>query len=183
MIGLISKKSSPCDIAQQVIADAAYMCSRTHGDAPDVSQHCNTIPMYVCILLSPLHGRLIMETSSSNLIIFGQVTIHGRTDLHFPYVSSHISYMLLELLKNSMRATVEKHGTGSMPPIRIVIADGEKNEDVSVIVWMYEWMYVCMDSRYLQYAMHLLFVTRYYFKWGFEVYSFYFSAVSYAHLR
>ena len=39
--------------------------------------------------------------------------------------------MLLELLKNSMRATVEKHGTDCMPPIRIVIADGEKNEDVS----------------------------------------------------
>ena len=37
LIGLISKKSSPRDIAQQVIADAAYMCSRTHGDAPDVS--------------------------------------------------------------------------------------------------------------------------------------------------
>ena len=35
-IGLISKKSSPYDIAQQVIADAAYMCRRTHGDAPEV---------------------------------------------------------------------------------------------------------------------------------------------------
>lgn len=95
MIGLISKKASTCEIAQQVIADAAYMCRRTHGDAPEVS-------------------------------------IHGRTDLHFPYVSSHISYMLLELLKNSMRATVETHGAdNALPPIRIVIADGEDNEDVS----------------------------------------------------
>jgi pyruvate dehydrogenase kinase 2/3/4 len=58
------------------------------------------------------------------------VTIHGRTDLHFTYVPSHISYMLLELLKNSMRATVETHGTDHMPPIKIVIADGEDNEDV-----------------------------------------------------
>jgi pyruvate dehydrogenase kinase 2/3/4 len=39
--------------------------------------------------------------------------------------------MMLELLKNSMRATVETHGTDNMPPIRIVIADGEDNEDVS----------------------------------------------------
>jgi len=38
--------------------------------------------------------------------------------------------MLLELLKNSMRATVERHGTDNLPPIRIVIADGEENEDV-----------------------------------------------------
>ncbi len=61
-----------------------------------------------------------------------EVTIHGRTDLTFPYVSSHIHYMLLELLKNSMRATVEMHGKKKLPPIRIVIADGEDNEDVSV---------------------------------------------------
>ncbi|RYY88316.1 hypothetical protein EON63_02595 [archaeon] len=37
------------------------------------------------------------------------MSIHGRTDLTFPYVSSHINYMLLELVKNSMRATVETH--------------------------------------------------------------------------
>ena len=43
------------------------------------------------------------------------------------------SYMLLELLKNSMRATVELHGVENMPPIRIIIADGEDNEDVSTL--------------------------------------------------
>lgn len=75
------------------------MCTRTHGDAPEV-------------------------------------TIHGRTDLHFPYVSSHISYIMLELLKNSMRATVETHGTDKMPPIKIVIADGEDNEDVRSFVYL-----------------------------------------------
>ena len=53
------------------------------------------------------------------------MTIHGRTDLTFPYAPSHISYMLLELLKNSMRATVEMHGLDKMPPIRVIIADGE----------------------------------------------------------
>ena len=96
MIGLISSHASPYEIAQQAIQDAAYVCTRTHGDAPEVK-------------------------------------IYGRTDLSFPYVSSHISYMLLELLKNSMRATVETHGTDNMPPIKIVIADGEGNEDVSKV--------------------------------------------------
>lgn len=61
---------------------------------------------------------------------FLQVIIHGRTDLTIPYVSSHLSYILLELLKNSMRATVETHGIDKMPSIKIVIADGEDNEDV-----------------------------------------------------
>ena len=71
-----------------------------------------------------------------------QVTIHGRTDLTFPYVPSHISYILLELLKNSMRASVEYHGIDNMPPIRIVIADGEKNEDVIIKVKYYHfWIF------------------------------------------
>lgn len=63
-----------------------------------------------------------------------EVTIHGRTDLTFPYIKSHIHYILLELLKNSMRATVEYHGTDNMPVIRVVIADGENNEDVIIKV-------------------------------------------------
>lgn len=63
-----------------------------------------------------------------------RVTIHGRTDLHFPFIPSYLNYMLVELLKNSMRATVEHHGLDDMPPIRVVIADGEENEDVSAIL-------------------------------------------------
>ena len=63
--------------------------------------------------------------------------IHGRTDLTFPYVPSHLNYMLLELLKNSMRATVETHGTDDMPPIKIVIADGEENEDVRRVFYSF----------------------------------------------
>jgi len=97
MIGLVSTAASPYEIALQVIEDAAYVCRRTHGDAPVVK-------------------------------------ILGRTDLHFPYVPSHISYMLLELLKNSMRATIETHGVEKMPEIKIIIADGEDNEDVVIKV-------------------------------------------------
>lgn len=42
---------------------------------------------------------------------------------------------MLELLKNSMRATVEWHGVDSdFPPIKVVIADGAENEDVVIKV-------------------------------------------------
>ena len=42
---------------------------------------------------------------------------------------------MLELLKNSMRATVEWHGIDAeFPPIKVVIADGKDNEDVVIKV-------------------------------------------------
>ena len=42
----------------------------------------------------------------------------------------HVKYILLELLKNSMRATVEKHGVDRPPPIKIIVSDGESNSGI-----------------------------------------------------
>eukprot|EP00606_Chrysophyceae_sp_TOSAG23-5_P001344 GSChrysophyteH2.ASY1.ANO1.569.1 assembled CDS len=58
-----------------------------------------------------------------------EIIIIGRTDLTFAYLPTHIEYMLLELLKNSVRATVETHGIDKMPRIKIIIADSEDNEE------------------------------------------------------
>ncbi|KAI9922903.1 hypothetical protein PsorP6_000165 [Peronosclerospora sorghi] len=44
-----------------------------------------------------------------------------------------ICIILFEVIKNSMRAVVEFHGVDNdMSPIKIVIADGDDNEDVSI---------------------------------------------------
>ena len=66
------------------------------------------------------------------------------------YVHVLLSYMLLELLKNSMRATVELHGVDNMPPIRIIIADGEDNEDVRF------YSHYLLFFYYLSYHANLL---------------------------
>ena len=61
------------------------------------------------------------------------VVLLGHTDLTFPFVPSHLHHMLFEVIKNSMRAVVEFHGVDNpLPTIRIIIADGERNEDVSI---------------------------------------------------
>ena len=42
-------------------------------------------------------------------------------------------YILLELLKNALRATVETHGIDAdYPPVEVIIADGNENEDVVI---------------------------------------------------
>ena len=44
-------------------------------------------------------------------------------------------YIMLELLKNSMRATFDWHGVDAdYPPIKVIIADGKENEDVVIKV-------------------------------------------------
>ena len=65
------------------------------------------------------------------------VQISGRLDLTFPYVPTYLHYILLELLKNAVRATCEAHPstasrTARLPPIQVVIADGQFQEDVVI---------------------------------------------------
>ena len=97
-VGIICSVTSPYEIVKRAIDDAAFMCTRKYGDAPEV----------------------IMS---------------GRLDLTFPYVPTHLHYIMLELLKNSMRATVEWHGPDAdFPPIKVIIADGNDNEDVVIKV-------------------------------------------------
>lgn len=66
---------------------------------------------------------------------FPKVVIRGRLDLTFAYIPTQLHYILLELLKNAMRATVEHHGIDNpsrWPPIEVIIADGSQNEDVVI---------------------------------------------------
>jgi len=66
---------------------------------------------------------------------FPNVIIKGRLDLTFPYIPTQLHYILLELLKNAMRATVEHHGVQNIhkwPAVEVIIADGFSNEDVVI---------------------------------------------------
>lgn len=62
-----------------------------------------------------------------------QVKIEGQLDLTFPFIPTYLHYILLELLKNALRATVEAHmHKTNLPPVTVVIADGKDNEDVVI---------------------------------------------------
>lgn len=66
------------------------------------------------------------------------VVIHGRLDLTFSYIPTHLHYILLELLKNAMRATVEEHNDckdpKTLPAVTVIIADAPENEDIVIKV-------------------------------------------------
>ena len=83
MVGLISTRASPFDIAQQAINDAAYMCTRTHGDAPEVCESDQTVHLlqpsdkyltthpFIHLLIHPLiHSRCVRSDSPLQYICY-----------------------------------------------------------------------------------------------------------------
>ncbi len=81
----------------------------------------------------------------------------------FCYVPSHLHHMLFELLKNSLRATVERFGVDAddYPEIKLVFANGSEDITVKIsdegggiarsgmpLIWSY--MYTTADNPELE---------------------------------
>lgn len=92
----------------------------------------------ICTKTSPSEivqraGRTVMGICRAKYGRTPLVEIDGRLDLTFPYLPTYLEYVVLELLKNALRATVETHATNvDLPPVRVIIADGDDNEDVVI---------------------------------------------------
>lgn len=58
-----------------------------------------------------------------------EVHLHCPEEVEFMYVPSHLSHMLFELLKNSLRAVVETYGDDyehEYPTVKIIVAQGKE---------------------------------------------------------
>ncbi|KAF8958333.1 mitochondrial pyruvate dehydrogenase [Flammula alnicola] len=81
--------------------------------------------------------------------------------LTFPYVPGHLSHICFELLKNSLRAVVERYGVDHedhFPPIKVVVVEGKEDITIKIsdegggiprsaipLIWTY--MYTTMESQ------------------------------------
>ncbi|OAQ30374.1 alpha-ketoacid dehydrogenase kinase [Linnemannia elongata AG-77] len=74
-------------------------------------------------------ASFVQELCNVNYGSSPDVVINGQTDATFTYVPVHLEYILCELLKNSLRATVEhsvKIGRSfGHPPVEVTIAQSE----------------------------------------------------------
>lgn len=80
-------------------------------------------------------------------------------NIHFMYVPGHLSHMLFETLKNSLRAVVERHGQDKeeFPVTKVIVAEGKEDITIKIsdegggiprsaipLVWTY--MYTTVDQ-------------------------------------
>lgn len=82
-------------------------------------------------------------------------------ELTFPYVPGHLSHIVFELLKNSLRAVVERFGPDkedSFPPIKVIVVEGKEDITIKIsdegggiprsaipLIWTY--MYTTMEGQ------------------------------------
>lgn len=53
--------------------------------------------------------------------------VNDRKYIEMGYVPSHLHHICFELFKNSMRATIETHGSYDCPPIKVLLTKGQDN--------------------------------------------------------
>lgn len=83
--------------------NATETCERNYGTAPQGGY---------------ISGSVLTESLTPATVI-----VKGATDLRIPHIPDHIHYILYELLKNSMRAVVERYTDlgkrDDLPPIEV----------------------------------------------------------------
>ncbi len=66
--------------------------------------------------------------------VLPDVRLEGHLEATFPYILSHLQYMIGELLRNSIQAIVERHSAsaGSSPPIEVLICEAPQHVIIRV---------------------------------------------------
>lgn len=131
---------------------------RTHSD-----------PNYVGIICTKTNVRDLAQEAIENarfvcedhygLFDAPKIQLVCNPDINFMYVPGHLSHMLFETLKNSLRAVVETHGQDKeeFPVTKVVVAEGKEDITIKIsdegggiprsaipLVWTY--MYTTVDQ-------------------------------------
>ena len=86
-----------------------------------------------------------------------EIVLIGNLDPTFPYIPSHLEYMIGELLRNSIQAVVEQRGLAQPPPIEVLICEAAQHVIIRVSdqgggvdreILPYIWSFVKGPRRY-----------------------------------
>lgn len=106
MVGIIDTRCDVSKVVDSAYEEASILCEQTYTVAPElhIKIHNSVDP----VRRGPQYSSPVVMT----------------------YPPTHIRFILVELFKNAMRATVETKGTIKVPPIKVLVAKG--NADVTI---------------------------------------------------
>lgn len=138
--GIIALEMDPVEVVKIAIEDAGRLCEFTCGDAPAVNvtvgnawelEQLELADKRAADANKPASDRESSTSEGETLVLTGSAPVSRHRRL--AYVPSHLHHIMFELLKNSMRATVEAHrGGGELPDVEVMIVFGEKDLGVKV---------------------------------------------------
>ncbi|KAI4152292.1 MAG: hypothetical protein LQ340_002986 [Diploschistes diacapsis] len=131
---------------------------KLHGEPNYVGIICTKTNVHELAQEAIENARFVCE-DHYGLFDAPKVQLVCKPDLNFMYVPGHLSHMLFETLKNSLRAVVEAHGQDKdeFPVTKIIVAEGKEDITIKVsdegggiprsvipLVWTY--MYTTVDQ-------------------------------------
>ncbi|EME87807.1 uncharacterized protein MYCFIDRAFT_48088 [Pseudocercospora fijiensis CIRAD86] len=131
---------------------------RSHGDPNYVGIICTKTNVKELAQEAIENARFVCE-DHYGLFDAPKVRLVCPNDLNFMYVPGHLSHMLFETLKNSLRAVVETHGQDKeeFPETQVIVSEGREDITIKIsdagggiprssipLVWTY--MYTTVDQ-------------------------------------
>jgi len=108
MVGMIHTKCNVANVIREAYDEAAILCEATYTVAPELQLKIHN---------SIDQAKRGPKTSAPIFIC---------------YPPRQLKFILVELFKNSMRATVETKGVIAIPPIQVLVAKGEMDVSVKI---------------------------------------------------
>jgi hypothetical protein len=84
-------------------------------NAREIIQQCATTARKLC-----------KQAYGSNAAI-PEIVLRGHLDTTFPYIPSHLEYIIGELLRNSIQAMIEQRASDEPPPIEVLICEAAQH--------------------------------------------------------
>jgi len=108
MVGMIHRKCNVGNVIKEAFEEAAILCEKTYTVAPE--------------LQLKIHNSVDKAKR-------GKV---NTAPILMSYPPRQLKFILVELFKNSMRATVETKGVIAIPPIEVLVAKGETDVSIKI---------------------------------------------------
>lgn len=112
-VGIIDTSCNVVSVLSQAYEEASILCEKNYMFAPDIDIH--------------VHNSVDDKDGEKK-----KKKKQKKPSLMMVYPPQHLKHILFELLKNSMRATVEGNHTLSVPSIDVLVAKGKKDVTIKI---------------------------------------------------